>query len=317
MKRLMITAAMALAAPALAMQAALAQGQPPAREPVPLLEGEEEGVWARPEGLELTARIYRPADAAGPLPVIVDVHGGAWSAGDRTNGAVYARALAAEGFMVVSVDFRDGPEFQHPTASADVAAAIRWVRLNAEGIGADPERIGLIGSSSGAHLALLAGMKPNVDEHTGTPIVDMQGAAAAHDEIDASVDYVVALWPVSDPLARFNYAKEAGIEALQRGHEAYFGGDEAIMTEASAPRIARSGEAESLPPLLIVHPGEDTNVPQPINLDMLHAYQEAGGFVQYAFYPGQAHGFGAREGEATDDMLSMVADFARRNSSAE
>lgn len=297
----------------LAALAGAAHAQPQPAPPAPLLDGESETVWAQPDGLELQARIFRPAGAPeGPLPVIVDVHGGAWSAGARDNGVVYDRALAANGYLVVAIDFRDGPEFQHPAASADVAAAVRWVRLNAGELGADPDRIGLIGSSSGAHLALLAGLLPNADAHKGTPIVDADGDAAAHDDIDAGVDYVVALWPVSDPLARFNYATEAGIDGLLRGHEAYFNSDVEMMTEASAPRIARSGEAEALPPLLIVQPGEDTNVPPAINLQMLNAYVEAGGFVEYAFYPGEAHGFGAREGEATDHMLAVVAGFIDR-----
>src|SRR5690606_31436522 len=177
----------------LAAFASAAQAQPQPAPPAPLLDGESETVWARPDGLELMARIFRPAgfQEGQSYPVIVDVHGGAWSAGARDNGVVYDRALAAEGYLVVAIDFRDGPEFQHPSASADVAAAVRWVRLNAEGIGADPERIGLIGSSSGAHLALLAGMLPNADAHKGTPIVDMQGQATSRDDIDASVDYVV------------------------------------------------------------------------------------------------------------------------------
>lgn len=272
-------------------------------------------VWAKPDGLELQAIVYRSADASAgaPLPTVIDVHGGAWSAGDRTNGAVYAEGLARAGIQVISIDFRQGPDFKHPAASADVTAAVRWARLNAESLGVNPENIGLIGSSSGGHLALVAGLKPNAPEHLGTAIVGADGAAAAHDDIDASVDYVVALWPVSDPLARYRYAQRTRNEALQGGSNAYFG-DEANMTDASAPRIVTAGEAEDLPPVLVIQAGMDGNVPAEINHDMARAYESRDGSLEYAFFPGAAHGFGARPSAQTDDMIAMVASFVARKS---
>ncbi len=283
---------------------------------------EEDAVWARHGDLALEARLYRPAEAETPLPVMIDVHGGAWSAGGRADGALYDRALAEAGFLVVAIDFRQGAEHPHPAASADVAAAVRWVRLNAVALGADPERIGLIGSSSGGHLAMLAALRPGAPAHLGTPITLIgaggpDGEAAPRDEIDASVAYVAALWPVSDPLARYRYAVRARIEPLQRGHEAYFGGDEAAMLDASIPRIVTSGEAGSgadLPALLVVQPGMDSNVPQEITLDLIRAWQSRDGHLEYAFYPDQPHAFGVRPSAETDDMIRLIAHFARRHS---
>lgn len=310
------------AALALAASGAFAQGGPPPQaDPATTLgEGEEDVVWARHGDLALQARIYRPAGrpAQSPAPVVIDVHGGAWSAGDRDDGALYDRALAAEGFLVVAIDFRQGADFRHPAASADVTAAVRWVRLNADALGADPERIGLIGSSSGGHLAMLAALRPNAEAHLGTPLTRLGDAdgAAPQDQIDASVDYVVAMWPVSDPQARFRYATRAGIQGLLGGHQAYFGGDELAMLDASIPRIVASGEAgmgEALPPMLVVQPGMDSNIPQEMTFDLLRAYQARDGAIEYAFYPGQPHAFGARDSDASQDMIRLVRDFIRRH----
>ena len=70
---------------------------------------EVDAPFARPGGPELLARIYRPkGDPVAPLAALVDVHGGAWSRGDRTTGAYHGRALAASGLLVVSLDFRQG-----------------------------------------------------------------------------------------------------------------------------------------------------------------------------------------------------------------
>src|SRR5439155_886403 len=133
--------------------------------------------FARAEGQELQARIYRPRGEADiPLAALVDVHGGAWSRGDRLTGAFHGRALAASGLLVVSLDFRQGSEAKHPAASADIAAGARYVRANAQRLGVDPRRIGIVGSSSGGQLALLAGVKPGAPEHAGTPIVRAGGS---------------------------------------------------------------------------------------------------------------------------------------------
>lgn len=273
---------------------------------------EEERVWARHGDLALMARVYRPPEGrTGPFPAIVDVHGGAWSTGDRNGGVLYDRALALAGFVVVAIDFRQGPDFRHPAASADVAGAVRWARLNAAALEADAARIGLVGSSSGGHLAMLAGLKPDAAEHRGVPVTGEDGAAAAHDEISAAVSYVVALWPVSDPAARYRYARRARIEGLMKGGEAYFG-DEAAMWDASIPRIVTAGEAKVLPPLLVVQPGEDSNIPQEMTFDLMRAWQARGGRLDYAYFPGMPHAFGHRPGEATSEMVAIVTAFATR-----
>lgn len=276
----------------------------------------EDVVWAIPEGLKLQARVYHPSGNATSSPVVIDVHGGAWSTGDRTSGALYDTALAAAGHLVVGIDFRMGPNYKHPSASADVVAAVRWVRLNAAQLKADPLRLGLVGSSSGGHLAMLAGVKPNAAMHRGTPIADTNGRFAVHDAIDASVRYVIALWPVSDPAARFRYARRAGIESLQNGTNAYYP-DEQAQWEASVPRIVTAGEAEQLPTLLVVQPGNDSNIPQDMTFDLLKAYQARGGKFEYAFYPDMPHGFAHRPSAATDDLVLTMRDFIRRRIEAE
>jgi dipeptidyl aminopeptidase/acylaminoacyl peptidase len=78
------------------------------------------------------------------------------------------------------------------------------------------------------------------------------------------------------------------------------------------PRIVTAGEAEMLPPLLIVQPGDDSNIPQDMTFDLLRAYQARGGALEYAYYPGMPHGFGHRPSAATDDLVRLLQDFIRR-----
>lgn len=262
------------------------------------------------------ARVYRSAktpdrDAA----VVVDVHGGAWSNLDRTAGARYDRALAERGFLVVAVDFRQAPEDRHPSGSADIAGAIRWVRGQAGGLGADPGRIGLVGSSSGGHLALLVGCRPNEAEHA--PGIDPGDA-----EGDASVACVAALWPPVDPRARYRFACEqqqcgppalrAHYTNLMAGSLGYFG-DEATMESASVADLVGAGRASVLPPIWLCYPTADANVPRAIVDRLRDSWAAAGGAVELTLYHGQVHGFGHQPGGAAAAFVDDLAGFFHRH----
>jgi acetyl esterase/lipase len=241
-------------------------------------------------------------------------------------GELYDRALAERGFMVVAVDFRQAPRFQHPGGSADVTRAVRWIRESADLLGADPSRIGLVGSSSGGHLALLAACRPDEPEHRQSD----PGEARSPDPIQspdtgsasASVSCVAALWPPVDPLARYRFALdrlESGPPELREryarlvsGSIAYFG-SEPVMHSASIARIVGAGEARTLPPLWICYPTEDTNVPRSMVEQLRDAWAAAGGLVEMTVYEGELHGFGHRPGPATDAFNEELSLFFIRH----
>jgi len=279
---------------------------------------EADVVFAKPEGQELLARVYRPTGVVeAPLAALVDVHGGAWSRGDHLTGTLHGRALAASGLVVVSLGFRQGSAAKHPAASADVAAGMRYVRAHAGRLGVDPRRVGLVGSSSGGQLALLAGLKPGAPEFGGTPMVAPDGSldAAPGDE---SAAFVLALYPVADPLARFRYVvgrqnDGSGFDAgrLVAAHHGYFL-SEAQMAEASVTRIVAGREARVLPPVWLAHPGLDDNVPAAITDAFVQAYQQAGGSIERVHFPGARHGFLGQASADTDKAIALMRDFIGR-----
>src|SRR5262245_12818044 len=110
--------------------------------------------YQRQNGKPILARLYRP-QGKGPFPAVCEVHGGAWTGGDRLNNVDIAKALAADGVVVLSLDFRMPPEAPYPTAVADVNLGIRWLKAHATEFGSTPERVGGLGTSSGGHLLLL------------------------------------------------------------------------------------------------------------------------------------------------------------------
>jgi len=130
--------------------------------------------------------------------------------------------------------------------------------------------------------------------------------------LNAEVSYIIALWPVSDPSYRYEYAKRVGRDGLIKMHDAYFGTQE-NMKAASIARILNEKEAtENLPEVLIVQAGEDGNIPREMTFDVMAALQNAGSKVDYAFFPGMPHAFGHRPSEYTDDLIETMRDFINR-----
>lgn len=96
--------------------------------------------------------VYRPEKETGSLPVIVNVHGGAWVYGSKELYQYYAMSLAQRGFAVVNFSYRLAPEWKFPAQLEDVHLAFEWTREHAEEYGFDLDNLFAVGDSAGAHL---------------------------------------------------------------------------------------------------------------------------------------------------------------------
>lgn len=104
-----------------------------------------------------------------PLPVVVFIHGGGWSGGDRKSYVQQALGLVASGkYAAVAVGYRLSGEIKWPAQIYDCKAAIRYVRGHAKDWNIDPEKIGVTGTSAGGHLVSLLGVSGGVKELEGT-----------------------------------------------------------------------------------------------------------------------------------------------------
>ncbi len=111
-----------------------------------------------------TLDIYLPADT-GNAPVIMMVHGGGWSAGDKRNAQVWRQKVAhwtEAGAIFVSVNYRLVPEVTPLEQAHDVARALAHVQRTAPGWGGNPQRLVLMGHSAGAHLVALLAADPTL-----------------------------------------------------------------------------------------------------------------------------------------------------------
>ena len=106
--------------------------------------------------MEMDARIYTPAGASSdqPMPVIVYYHGGGWVIGSIDSYDATPRILAnGARAVVVSCEYRNGPEFKFPTAHNDAEDCFNWVTQNMKKLKGDPARLALAGESAGGDMA--------------------------------------------------------------------------------------------------------------------------------------------------------------------
>ena len=127
---------------------------------------QQDVVYAKVNGTELHVDIYQPAGtSAEPHPAVILIHGGGWTAFDKSTMRGMGGFLSRSGFVAFSVDYRlfKAGENRWPAQLDDVQRAVRWIRANASKYDVDPDHIGAFGHSAGAQLAALLGMEDTRD----------------------------------------------------------------------------------------------------------------------------------------------------------
>jgi acetyl esterase len=239
-------------------------------------------VYQKSGGKERLARLYQPA-GAGPFPAVLQVHGGAWNNKDRTDGQNTALDLAAAGIVVLSIDFRNAPEAPYPASLQDINYGIRWLKHHAAGFGSSAGRVGAYGTSSGGHQALIAAMRPDDPRYRALPLAEAP-------DLDAKLAFVVSGWGVLFPLERYKIAKQEGDDKLARGHDIFFGTEEAQLEATPALAIER-GEKVFLPPALVFQGTKDKWTSVDLAQRFAADYRKAGGDIDLLLLEGAQHTF--------------------------
>jgi acetyl esterase/lipase len=251
----------------------------------------------------LIARIYQP-QGEGRFPTLLDVHGGAWNDQDRTANAPVDERLAASGILVVAIDVRLAREAPYPASVADVHYGIRWLKSKARAWNGDLETVGALGSSSGGHVVQLCAMRPHDARYAMYALPE-----APH--LDATLTYVVARSPISDPAARYEQAQKMQREGLIKNSELYFKPWETIF-EGNPQRILERGEAVNMPPMFILQGELDDNVLPAVQEHFVATYRAAGGEIDYEVYAGADHRWIIHPGPQTDRAIDMIKAFMAR-----
>jgi acetyl esterase/lipase len=254
-------------------------------------------------GRQLMARVYQPL-GAGPFPVVLDLHGGAWNDKDRFANEPMARAIAASGVLVASIDLTLAPEAPYPASVQDANYGVRWLKWKAPGWKGEPSTLGVLGSSTGGHIAELIGMRPRDERYGELPLPEARS-------VDASVRYIATRSPISDPYARYQQAEKRKREDMMQKTKNWFVPWETIH-EANPQQMLERREAVTLPPLLIMQGGLDDNVLPSLQEKFIAAYRSAGGECRLEVFEGCDHMWVAEPGPQTDRAHEMVKGWIQK-----
>lgn len=233
--------------------------------------------------------VYFP-DSGGPWPALVYVHGGSWIHGDKSEALMFAREMASQGYLVVSIDYRLYPAGTFPAMIQDVKCAIRFLRANSGQYNLDPARIAAIGPSAGGHLVSLLGTS---DPSAGWDVGE-------HLDQSSRVQAVIAMAAVTDLTQRF---PNADIETMK-----LIGFGEHNILLASPINHVTADD----PPFLLIHGDRDTVVPVEQSQLMYDRLVQENVPVQLVIVKNANHSFIAPSGTTTPtlgEINQIIQDF--------
>ena len=225
-------------------------------------------IYGRVDGAALLADIAYP-DGRGGLPAILSVHGGRWRGGNRTDASSIKVAQWAEfGFFAMSIDYRLVGSSPAPAPYQDLLTAIRWLHAHAQEYRVDPDRVYLIGQSSGGHMVSLAATLG------AGPYAKVGGWNDARSDVRAVISVAGAY----------------DLNALSWGNLwTPVGAAGPDLEQARATASPLSNIKPSTVPTLIIHSDDDRSVPVQQAIDMSQALQKAGVTTRFVHYTDKGH----------------------------
>ncbi|MDR1142301.1 MAG: alpha/beta hydrolase [Planctomycetaceae bacterium] len=181
-----------------------------------------------------------------PLPVIIAIHGGGWTDGNKEDAVGWVRQCVPVGTAVVGVNYRLQPDFKMPAQIIDCKSAVRWLRAYAKEYNFDTEHFGAWGHSAGGHLSALLGTNEATKEF----------------DVGENLDQSSAVQAVAAYAAPTNFetlAKE--IPWIVMSYSGAFGGnfrEKFVLMRKMSPALQVD---KSTAPMLLVHAEDDELVP--------------------------------------------------------
>lgn len=186
---------------------------------------------------------------AGPRPLLVIVHGGSFSGGDKGENKTVSEIFAARGYSVADVQYRLSPTFRFPRAVQDVKCLAGRLRERAQQFGIDPDRVAYLGRSAGGAIAIVAAYSagdPRLPPSCDVPDRPLSAIVTLYAPLDLEWGWRIRAFP--DPIV--------GYRVLER----YIGGTPSTEAEAFRSASATAWVSALTPPTLLIHGTRDSLV---------------------------------------------------------
>lgn len=240
-------------------------------------------VYGKTGDQELKLDLFKPGGEYQNAAALILIHGGGWQGGDKADFVPFAREAVKRGYVCATINYRHAPRFRFPAQVEDAKCAVRWARANAEKLKIDPKRIGAVGGSAGAHLAMMLGVMDPGDGLEGD---------GGHAEHSSKVQAVVGLFGPTNLLAEYPPVSRAIVKT-------FIGGTQEEMKDAyrlaSPITYVNQGDA----PMLLYQGTKDSLVPYDQAVQMATALTNAGVVGRVELMLGVDHGWGGKELQRT------------------
>ena len=236
-------------------------------------------------------------------PVLLQVHGGGWTIGNKDQqGIPLMLHMAARGWVCVAINYRLSPRHRFPTHLVDVKRSIAWIRQNIERYGGDPGFVAVTGGSAGGHLAALAALTPNDPEYQ-----------PGFEDADTTLQAAVPHYGVYD------FAGASGERRALQMRDSFLG-PRVLQKDArlhledferASPLLRVNADA---PPFFVLHGAHDTLVPVSQARCFVRRLREVSHSpVAYAELPGTQHAFDVFPSIRSAHVVRGVDRFLRWN----
>jgi acetyl esterase len=238
-------------------------------------------------------------------PILLYIHGGGFSRGDRFESGTNLRWFADHGWLALSIDYTLSSVDRHlwDITTSQVACAMAWTAANAARLGGDAARISLLGSSAGGNLAINAAYLANagrLESSCGGTVPRVSAVSALYPPVDLAAAWVGQVPAISDMARQFNTYYVGG--SPQQFPDRY-------RFVASATHINAAA-----PPTLVIFGANDHLVPPDATDRFVQQARNAGIDVQSIRFPYGDHAFNLNQnGIGNQFYLGMTDQFLRKH----
>lgn len=251
-------------------------------------------VYGHKLGLAMTMDVYSPAQQANGVGIVFMVSGGwysNWTPPEKMLGRF--QPLTEKGFTVFAVRHGSSPRFSIEEAVADVRRSVRFIRMNAERLNIDPQRIGVYGMSAGGHLSLMLGTTSDEgNPQAEDPVERVSNRVQAVVAYVAPTDLQIMATDAKDRLPAYDK-----FPALQ------------IDQQAAEPISPIKFVSQDDAPTLLLAGAKDDLVPVFHSRNMHAAFEKAGVSNRLVEFENAGHGFAADDAkQATEAMVNWFLE---------